>query len=177
LMDGNVSPQVIGIAAVALTGLGAAAFAYHVLWLGLLFLLLATPLDGIADRLARLRLELDVEQSWWLHLLPAFTGAALLGLGLSLARAHGWGAILLAVGIVLFLLAQHFEVEDKSPRGLLFLAERKGMTWLILPFALFGIWLAGLFALFAFAVGSFFWAQRWVHAAPPPAAQSGDDQD
>jgi hypothetical protein len=178
LMDGNVSPQALGIAAMALTGLGAVAFAYHILWLGLVLLLLATPLDGIADRLARLRLEHDVEQSWWLHLLPALTGAALLALGLSIARFHGWGAILLAVGIILFLLAQRFEIEDESPRGLLFLAERKGMIWLILPFALLGLWLAGLCALFAYAVGSFFWAQRAVHAAPPPPpAEVGDDQD
>jgi hypothetical protein len=177
LMGGSVSPQVIGIAAVALTGLGAAAIVYHVLWLGLLLLLLATPLDGVADRLARLRLEHGVDQSWWLHLLPALAGAALLALGLSLARAHGWGAILLAVAIILFLLAQRFEVEDKSPRGIRFLAERKGMTWLILPFALTGTWLAGLFALFAYAVGSFFWAQRAVHAAPPPPPDRATDED
>ncbi len=177
LMGGSVSPQMIGVGAVALSALGAAAFVYHWLWLGLLFLLLATPLDGIADRLARLRLEHDVEQSWWLHLLPAFTGAALLALGLSLARAHGWGAILLAVGIVLFLLAQRFEVEDRRFPGLIFLAERKGMTWLILPFALAGMWLAGLFALFAYAAGSFFWAQRAVHAAPPAPGETGPDQD
>jgi hypothetical protein len=149
----------------------------HMLWLGLILLLLATPLDGIADRLARLRLEHGVDHSWWSHLLPAFAGAALLALGLSLARFHGWGAILLAVGIILFLLAQRFEIEDRRPAGLLFLAERKGMTWLILPFALIGMWLAGLFALFAYAAGSFFWAQRAVHTAQPPPEVHGDDQD
>jgi hypothetical protein len=177
LMNGNATPQAIGIAAMALTGLGALAFVYHMLWLGLILLLLATPLDGIADRLARLRLEHGVDHSWWSHLLPAFAGAALLALGLSLARFHGWGAILLAVGIILFLLAQRFEIEDRRPAGLLFLAERKGMTWLILPFALIGMWLAGLFALFAYAAGSFFWAQRAVHTAQPPPEVHGDDQD
>jgi hypothetical protein len=39
------------------------------------------------------------------------------------------------------------------------------MTWLILPFAAFGYWQAGLAALFAYAAGSFFWAQREAHAA------------
>jgi hypothetical protein len=165
------------VVAVALTALGALAFVYHILWLGLLLLLLATPLDGIADRLARLRLEHEIDQSWWLFLLPAFAGAALLALGLSLGRFQGWGAILLAVGIILFLLAQRFEVEDRSLPGLLFLAERKGMTWLILPFALLGMWLAGLFALFAYSVGSFFWAQRAVHAPPVPAEALRGDQD
>jgi hypothetical protein len=177
LMGGSVSPQAVGMAAVALTGLAALAIVYHVLWLGLLLLLLATPLDGIADRLARLRLEHGVDQSWWLHLLPALTGAALLALGLSLARTQGWGAILLAVATILFLLAQRFEIEDRRSRGILFLAERKGMTWLILPFALAGTWLAGLFALFAYAVGSFFWAQRAIHAAAPPPTYTAPDED
>jgi hypothetical protein len=177
-MTGTASTQAIGVAALILTGLGAAAFAYHYLWLGLLLLLLATPLDGIADRLARLRLEPDLDHSWWALLLPVLTGAALLALGLSLAREQGWGAILLAGSIALFMLAQRFEVEDRNPPGLIFLAERKGMTWLILPFAIAGMWLAGLLALFAYAVGSFFWAQRAVHgAAAVPERDDGDDQD
>lgn len=177
LMTGTVSPQTLGIAAMALTALGALAFVYHILWLGLILLLLATPLDGIADRLARLRLEPGIEHSWWSHLLPALTGGALLALGLSLARFHGWGAVLLAAGIILFLLAQRFEIEDRCLPGLLFLAERKGMTWLILPFALLGMWLAGLFALFAYAVGSFFWAQRAVHSLPLTREEAPSDED
>jgi hypothetical protein len=173
LMGGGTSPQALGFTATALTGLGAIAFVYHYLWLGLLCLLLATPLDGIADRLARLRLEQRADHSWWSHLLPAFAGAALLLFGLSISRHHGWGALLLAAATILFLLAQRFEIEDRQPSGLLFLAERKGMSWLMLPFALLSMWLAGLFALFAYAAGSFFWAQRAVHSAPPPPA----DQD
>ena len=50
----------------------------------------------------------------------------------------------------------------------LFLAERKGMIWLMLPFAAFGYWQAGLAALFAYAAASFFWAQREAHSAPRP---------
>lgn len=171
LMGGTVTPAALGIAAMALTALGAGAFVWHHLWIGLMLLLLATPLDGIADRLARLRLEDGVGHSWWSHLLPAFSSAALLALGLSLGRFHAWGSILLAVAILLFLLAQRFEIEGQEPRGLLFLAERKGMTWLLLPFAIAGLWLAGLFALFGYAVASFFWAQRAVHAPSPPDGQ------
>jgi hypothetical protein len=171
LMGGTVTPAAIGIAAMAFTALGAAAFVWHHLWIGLLLLLLATPLDGIADRLARLRLEEGVGHSWWSHLLPAFAAAALLALGLSFGRFHHWGSILLAVAILLFLLAQKFEIEGRAPRGLIFLAERKGMTWLMLPFAIAGLWLAGLFALFGYAAASFFWAQRSVHAPEPPEVQ------
>ena len=175
LMGGRVTPRTIGLAAMLLTGLGFVAFVWHMLWLGLALMLLATPLDGIAERLARLRLEDPVSRSWWYHLLPALAGAALLALGLSLARAHGWGAVLLASAIILFLLAQRFEVEGRAIGGLIFLAERKGLVWLLLPFALASLWLVGLFALLAYAVGSFFWAQRSVHAVPPVPAVPDQD--
>ena len=46
------------------------------------------------------------------------------------------------------------------------------MTWLILPFAIFGLWHAGFAFLFAYAAASFFWAQQQVHARAP-AAGSG----
>lgn len=176
LMGGAVTPPAIGVAAVLLTGLGAAAFVWHYLWIGLVLMLLATPLDGIADRLARLRLEEGVSHSWWCHLLPALAAAGLLALGLSIGRFHGWGSILLAAAILLFLLAQRFEIEGEQPRGLIFLAERKGLVWLMLPFAFAGYWLAGLFAMFVYASGSFFWAQRAVHSAVPPQAPD-EDQD
>lgn len=174
LMGGAVTPRAVGLVAVLLTAGGAAAFVWHYLWIGLFAMLLATPLDGIADRLARLRLEERVAHSWWSHLLPALAAAGLLALGLSLGQFHGWGSMLLAAAILLFLLAQRFEVEDQAPRGLIFLAERKGLIWLMLPFALAGYWLAGLFAMFAYAVASFFWAQRAVHSAPPPADAAAD---
>ena len=53
-------------------------------------------------------------------------------------------------------------------RGGLFLAERKGMIWLMLPFAVFGLWHFGIGALAAYAALSFFWAQREAHAVPAP---------
>ena len=43
------------------------------------------------------------------------------------------------------------------------------MTWLMLPFAVFGLWHAGLAFLFAYAAASFFWAQREVHSRRPTA--------
>jgi hypothetical protein len=179
LMGSNVTSAMIGFAATMLTALGAAAFVWHFRWLGLLLLLLATPLDGISERLARLRLEGGTGHSWWAHLLPVLAGAGFLALGLSLARNGDWGALLLSAVTILFMLAQRFEIEDSSPRGLIFLAERKGMTWLMLPFALAGAWLSGLFALAFYAAASFFWAQRAVHAAvvPPHDAERDGDSD
>jgi len=76
--------------------------------------------------------------------------------------------ILLAFVILAFLAALGLETEGRRVRFAMFLAERKGMTWLMLPFAAFGLWQAGLGLLFAYAAASFFWAQREAHKAPAP---------
>jgi hypothetical protein len=169
LMGSRISPQLIGFAAALLTGLGAASFYVHWYWIGLAKLLIATPLEGIARRLARLRMQDGIRRSWWAYLIQLFGGAALVVLAYGLAAAQGWGMILLAFTTLAFLVALEIETEGRRVRGAVFLAERKGMTWLILPFAAFGYWQAGLAALFAYAAGSFFWAQREAHGPPPPA--------
>lgn len=169
LMGTRLHAQVVGAAAAMLTGLAASLFVWHHLWLGLILLLLATPLDGIADRLARLRMERGIDQGWWSALLPLLAGAALMTASLSLSRTHGWGVLAVAGATLLFVLAQRLEIGGRRPRGESFLAERKGMTWLVLPFAAAGFWLAAVAALAAYAVGSFFWAQNRVHAASSAA--------
>lgn len=165
LMGAPAGSSPFGTAAAVLTGLGALFFAYGWLWLGLILALLATPLEGIALRLARLRMQDDVDRSWWAQFLPALSAAALAGLAYSLSAERGWGMLLLAVITVAFLLALGIETEGRKVRGSFFLAERRGMTWLLFPFALFGGWATGAAALFAYAAGSFFWAQRQVHSA------------
>jgi hypothetical protein len=172
LMGSRISPELIGFAAALLTGLGVAAFYVHWYWIGLAKLLIATPLEGIARRLARLRMQDGIRRSWWAYLVILFAAAALVLLAYGLAAASGWGMILLAFTTLAFLAALEIETGGRRVRGALFLAERKGMTWLILPFAAFGYWQAGLAALFAYAAGSFFWAQREAHAAPPPTPRA-----
>ena len=164
LMGSPLSPQLIGLAAALLTGLGAASFYVHWYWIGLAKLLVATPLEGIARRLARLRMQDGVRQGWWAYLLPLFAAAALVILAYDLAAERGWGMILLAFTTLAFLAALAVETDGRRVRGALFLAERKGMTWLMLPFAPFHLWHAGLAALFAYAAVSFFWAQREAHS-------------
>jgi hypothetical protein len=143
-------------------------FYFGFLRLGLAALLLATPLEGVARRLARLRMQDGVRQSWWAYLVQLFGAAALVVLAYGLAAAAGWGMVLLAFTILAFLIAEQIESEGRAVRGAAFLAERKGMAWLMLPFAAFGYWQAGLGVLFAYAAASFFWAQREAHAASPP---------
>lgn len=165
LMAGAVGPSLLGTTAAALTGIGAAAFAYGWLWTGLILLLLATPLDGIALRLAKLRMQEDAGRSWWVYFVPAFAGAALLGLAYTLSAIHGWGLVLLAITTLAFMIAFAIEAEGRRLHGATLLADAKGMIWLMLPFAVFGTWHAGLALLFVYSAGSFFWAQHQVHAS------------
>ncbi|HEY5710855.1 MAG TPA: hypothetical protein VIT38_03075 [Allosphingosinicella sp.] len=168
LMGSPASPQILGFAAAVLTAMGAACFYMGWYGIGLANMIAATPLDGIASRLGRLRMQDGVRQSWWAYLLPLFAGAAMVVLAYGLVPARGWGMVLLAFTTLAFLVALGLETEGYKVRGQALLAERKGMTWLMLPFAATGYWHAGLAFLFAYAAGSFFWAQKQVHTAPKP---------
>lgn len=173
LIGTSASPVAVGAGGAALTSLGAGAFAMGWNWTGLVAMLLATPLEGIALRLSRARLQGDARRSWWRALLPALAGGGLAALGLSLAVPFGWGMTLLAFTTIAFLLALEIEMRGQEIGGRWLLAEPKGMIWLMLPFAGFGTWQAGLAALFTYAAGSFFWAQRQAHRAPHQKGTSG----
>jgi hypothetical protein len=130
---------------------------------GLLLFLAATPLDGIAERLGRLRMQERAAFKTWRRMLPLLSGAALLALGYALMPSRGWGTNVLALATVAFAAALHGEQRGRIVEGRLFLAERKGLGWLLLPFAVTGLWVTGLSALAVYTAGSFFWAQRRVH--------------
>jgi hypothetical protein len=164
LVGSPLSPQLIGLGAALLTALGAAAFYVGWYWIGLIKLLAATPLEGIATRLARLRMQSGIRQSWWAYLVPLFTAAAFIILSYKLMPAYGWGMVLLPFVTLAFLHALSVETEDQSVPGAVLLAERRGMIWLLVPFAVFGLWPAGFIVLCAYAAASFFWAQLQVHA-------------
>ena len=128
-------------------------------------MLLATPLEGVALRVGYARLLDDAGRSWWRLLLPVLAGAGLLALGYKQAPAQGWGTILLAAMTIALMFALSTERERATIPGSVALADRKGLAWLMLPLAGFGGWLAGLAGLFAYAAGSFFWAQHHAHHA------------
>ncbi|HEX8623991.1 MAG TPA: hypothetical protein VF782_02815 [Allosphingosinicella sp.] len=172
LMPTGVTPTALGLAATLLMGLGALAFGKGWLGLGIAFLLLATPLDGIAERLGSVRLQGIRGPSWWGALLPAVSAGVLLILAFSLSDTRGWGCVALAGTIIAFTVALRTESEGREVPGRHWLAEPKGMTWLILPFALANSWATGLAALAVYAGASFFYVQRHAHApAPPPPPQ------
>lgn len=164
LVGSPLSPQLIGLGAALLTALAAAAFYVGWYWIGLIKLLAATPLEGIATRLARLRMQSGIRQGWWAYLVPLFTAAAFIILSYKLMPVYGWGMVLLPFVTLAFLHASSVEVEDRRVHGAVLLAERRGMIWLLVPFAVFGLWPAGFIVLCAYAAASFFWAQLQVHA-------------
>jgi hypothetical protein len=168
LVGSPLSPQLIGLGAALLTGLAAAAFYVGWYWIGLIKLLAATPLEGIATRLARLRMQSGIRQSWWVYLIPFFAGVAFVILGYRLMPLYGWGIVLLPFVTFAFLAALSVETGERRVPGAVLLAERRGMTWLVLPFALFGQWPAGFILLAGYAAASFFWAQQQAHARPEP---------
>lgn len=169
LMPTAVTPTAIGLAATLLMLFSGLAFAKQWLGLGFAFLLLATPLDGIGERLASLRLQGDRGPTWWGALLPALSAGVLLVLAFTLSADRDWSCVILAGTIIAFALALRIEAEGRVIPGRLWLAERKGMSWLMLPFAAAGLWETGLAVLAVYAGASFFWAQRHAHAAAPPA--------
>jgi hypothetical protein len=169
LMPRRVTPSMLQLSAAGLTAAAAIAFGSQWLWTGMLLLLLSTPLDGTAERLAALRMQDGVEESWWAYLLPILAGAALVALGFALSPLKGWGCVALAGSTIAFAVALRIEAQERTVPGGLWLAERKGMIWLLLPFAAAGFWGTGLTMLLLYAAGSFFWAQRHVHTAPAAA--------
>jgi hypothetical protein len=170
LLAQPVTPGGIRLGAALIGLLGALSFASHGLGLGLALLLVASFAEGVGDRLSALRLQDEDEASWWSYLLPGISAAASVALAYTLAPSRGWGCIALVGSILGFVAALRIEMARKVPPGRRWLAEHKGMAWLLLPFALLNLYGTGLTALALYAGASFFWAQHHAHALPggPP---------
>jgi hypothetical protein len=166
LLDTQVRPQWLIWAALALTLAGAVAFLRGWPIAALALLLLSTPLDLIAARLAGVRLKpLPVLMPSRRALWPA-AGLALVALGWWEAGQSGdWAPLIAAVSAGAFAEAARMERAVFPPGTDLWLFSRRGAIVAALPFAVFGAWTFYLIALWLYAAASFFIVQHVRHSA------------
>ena len=165
LMETAVRPTWLIFAALALTIGGAICFTRGWLGAGLVLLLLSTPLDLVAARLATLRLRPFAQRMWSrLALWPA-AGLALVAIGLwEMRHGTGWGAFVTAAAACGFAEAMRIEKTVMPAGGDPWLLSRRNAIFLAVPFALGGVWTAYLLAVLLYAAVSFFIAQRVRHS-------------
>ena len=168
LLEKRVDPATLILAAVALTAGAAIAFASGWLVTGLVLLVLSTPLDLIARRLAALRLKPMAARSLARRLLWPAAGVALLALGWwQSGHGSGWGAFFAAATAVAFAEAARIERGRLEMPGGIWLFSRRNAILGAIPFALAGAWTAGIVALALYAAGSFFVVQHVNHRIAP----------
>ena len=164
LLETRVRPESLVQAALLLTAAGAIAFATGWLWTGLALLVLATPLDLIARRLAALRLKPMPPRSLSRRLLWPVAGVALVALGWwQWGHGGGWGSLFAAVTAAFFAEAYRVERGKLDLPGGIWLLSRRNAILAAIPFALAGAWTFYLVALALYAGASFFIVQHVNH--------------
>ncbi|MEO5973070.1 MAG: hypothetical protein ABIP91_06885 [Sphingomicrobium sp.] len=168
LLETRVRPAWLIYAALGLTLAAALAFTRGWLWPALGLLIVATPLDLVARRLAMLRLKPLPPRLLARRLLWPFAGLALLALGWWITRhGGGWGAVFAAVTAAAFAEAARLECGNAEIPGQLWLFSRRNAILAAVPFALGGAWTLYLAVLAVYAAISFFLAQHVAHRIRP----------
>jgi hypothetical protein len=165
LMETPVKPSWLISAALALTVGAAVCFTRGWLGAGLIMLVLSTPLDLIAARLASIRLKPLPSRVWARQALWPGAGLALLAIGLwEYRHGTGWGAAVAAIAGCAFAEAARIERSSMPSGGETWLLSRRNAIFLAIPFAIGGAWTAFLLAVLFYAAVSFFIVQRVRHA-------------
>lgn len=165
LMETSVRPPLLIWIALALTLAAAVCFTRGWLGAGLVLLLLSTPLDLIAARLAKLRLKPLPVRMWSRLALWPCAGIALLAIGLWETRhGTGWGSLVAASAACAFGEAARIEKSGMPPGGDIWLLSRRNAAFLAVPFAIAGVWTAYLLTVLTYAAISFFLVQRVRHS-------------
>jgi hypothetical protein len=164
LAETSVRPAWLVWAALALTVGSAIAFVRGWPVTALVLLILSTPLDIVAARLATLRLRpLPTRMLSRLALWPA-AGVALLALGWrEWGYGSGWGAFVTAVAAIAFAEANRIEKAGLAVPWEPWLLSRRSAIFLGIPFALVGAWTAFLIVLLIYAAVSFYYTQHARH--------------
>ncbi len=167
LLESQVRPDWLMWAAAGFTIAAAFAFLRGWLGVGLGLLIVSTPLDLVASRLATIRLRPLAARHWARRALWPLAGLALVALGWWEWRNEtGWGAMMTALAAAAF--AHAMVLERTAPPGDwdLWLFSRRNAILLALPFALFGAWTAYLLVLLFYSATSFFLVQKLRRALP-----------
>ena len=164
LMETQVRPGWLVWAALALTLAGAICFTRGWLGAGLVLLILSTPLDLVAERIATLRLRpLSSRMLSRVALWPA-AGLALLAIGWWEARhGTGWGSLVAAAAGSAFAEATRIEKASMPADEELWLFSRRSAIFAAIPFALAGAWTSYLVVMLVYAIVSFFIVQHVRH--------------
>ena len=165
LMDTRIKPHWLVEAALGLTLTAGFAFTRGWLWPALGLLLLSTPLDLIARRLATLRLSPLPRRLWSKRALRPVAGLALVALGWWSFRHGdgGWGALVAAFTTAGFAQALKVELGGEDVPFQQYLFARRNAIVVALPFAALGWWNALLAGLALYAAASFFVVQQLRH--------------
>ena len=164
LMETRLRPEWLVRLAGALTLVAAFAMTRGWLWQAVVLLVLTTPLDLVASRIALLRLRplrpgLPASRALW-----PLAGLVLIALGWYVSRhGGGWGAMAAAASAVAFAEAMRIERRDGDPPGAHWLFSRRAAIVAAVPFALGGWWNLYLVALALYAATSFFLSQHFHH--------------
>jgi hypothetical protein len=164
LMESRVKPAILIGLALALTVGAAFGFTRGWIWQSYIALVLATPLDLVAARLAALRLRPLAPGMLLRRLLWPAAGLALLALGWWSQRHDGdWGSTMAAVTALAFAQAGRVERQGADVPNDLWLFSRRNAILGAAPFIIGGWIDALLIALSLYAAASFFFAQHWRH--------------
>jgi hypothetical protein len=167
LLETSLRPGWLVWAALGLTL--AAAFAFTRGWLGagLVLLLVSTPLDLVADRLAIVRLRPLPSRILLRTALWPAAGVALLAIGWWVSRGGVvWGTLVTASATIAFAEAARLEKPTLPAEIDLWLFSRRNAIFAAVPFALAGAWTAYLLAMLLYAAISFFLLQHLRHRHP-----------
>ena len=165
LMETAIRPAWLIWAALALTILAAAAFTRGWDAAAIVMLVLATPLDLIAARIAAIRLRPLPAKMWTRRLLWPAAGVALLALGLwDMRHGSGWGAVVAAVATIAFAEAARIERPGVPADAEIWLFSRRNAIFAAIPFALLGAWATYLVVMLIYAAASFFIVQHARHS-------------
>ena len=167
LVERQVRPEWLLWTAVGLTLAAAATFLGGWLGIGIGLLIVSTPLDLVASRLAAVRLRPLPARYWARRALWPLAGLALVALGWwEWRNATGWGAIITALAAAAFAHAAVLERNTPPGDWDLWLFSRRNAILLGFPFALLGAWTAYLILLLAYSGTSFFLIQKLRRALP-----------